>query len=236
MKKIFREAIKCIFGLSILFGGTLFAHTAETLIFGTYAFDRPTITVQKMRPILNALEIRLGEQLGKPVKIKLQIARNYHVAIQDLVDGRVDFGRYGQAAYVIAKEQNSNIDILAVEGDHKKKTFQSVIIVHKNSRISSLENLAGKSFAFGSIYSTTGRYFPQEYLAARGITARKLSRYSYLQRHDRVGWSVSDRSYDAGAISKWVYEDLISRGASIRSIASFAISMAWSTLSPNVRE
>lgn len=228
MGQFFQTAAKGFLAVSILAGSVVVAQAYETLVFGTYAFEKPTTTVQKMRPILNALEIRLQEQLGKPVKIRLQIARNYHRAIQDLAQGRVDFGRYGQAAYVLAKDENGDLDILAVEGDSKKKTFQSVIIVHNDSRIFSMDDLTGKSFAFGSIYSTTGRYFPQNFLASRGITVRNLSRYSYLRRHDRVGWAVSDGNYDAGAVSRWVYEDLKKRGAKIRPIASFAnVTKPW---------
>ncbi|PCI05097.1 MAG: phosphonate ABC transporter substrate-binding protein [Hyphomicrobiales bacterium] len=228
MGQIFQTAAKGFLAICILAIGMMAAQANETLVFGTYAFEKPTTTVQKMRPILDALEIRLQEQLGRPVKIRLQVARNYHRAIQDLAQGRVDFGRYGQAAYVLAKDENPDLDILAAEGDQKKKTFQSVIIVHNDSRIFSLDDLTGKSFAFGSIYSTTGRYFPQHFLASRGITVRNLSRYSYLRRHDRVGWAVSDGNYDAGAVSKWVYEDLKKRGAKIRAIASFAnVTKPW---------
>lgn len=174
MGQVFQKAAKGFLAVGILAGSVMAAQAYETLIFGTYAFEKPTTTVQKMRPILDALEIRLQEQLGRPFKIRLQIARNYHKAIQDLAQGRVDFGRYGQAAYVLAKEENGDLDILAVEGDQKKKTFQSVIIVHNDSRIFSLGDLTGKSFAFGSIYSTTGRYFPQNFLISHGITVRNF--------------------------------------------------------------
>ncbi|MFK5980017.1 MAG: phosphate/phosphite/phosphonate ABC transporter substrate-binding protein [Rhizobiaceae bacterium] len=228
MGRHFKNTVKYLLAGCFFAASAMTVMANETLVFGTYVFEKPTTTVQKMRPILDALETRLQEQLGKPVKIRLQIARNYHEAIQGLVQGRVDFGRYGQAAYVLAKDENSDLDILAVEGDNKKKTFQSVIVVHNNSQINSLGDLAGKSFAFGSVYSTTGRYFPQSFLTSRGITGRNLSRYSYLRRHDRVGWSVSDGSYDAGAVSKWVYLDLKKRGAKIRPIASFAnVTKPW---------
>ena len=43
-----------------------------------------------------------------------------------------------------------------------------------------------------------------------------------------MGWAVSDGNYDAGAVSKWVYEDLKKRGAKIRPIASFAnVTKPW---------
>ncbi|PCJ95830.1 MAG: phosphonate ABC transporter substrate-binding protein [Hyphomicrobiales bacterium] len=228
MGQYVQTALKHFLAVFILAASPLVALAEETLVFGTYAFEKPTTTVQKMRPILNVLENRLQELLGRPIKIRLQITQNYYGAIQDLAQGRVDFGRYGQAAYVLAKDENPDLEILAVEGNQKKKSFQSVIIVHDDSQMFSLDDLVGKSFAFGSKYSTTGRYFPQSFLASHGVTARNLSRYSYLERHDRVGWAVSDRSYDAGAVSKWIYEDLRRRGAKIRPIASFAsVTKPW---------
>ena len=198
------------------------AKANDTLIFGTYAFEKPTTTVLKLRPILNALEEKLSETLGHRIKIRMRVAPNYRTAIRDIVTGRVDFGRYGQAAYVMAKAANRKLRIITVEGDHKKKTFRSVIVVHKNSPIRSLTDLAGRSFAFGDKYSTTGRYLPQAFLARNGVTANMLSHYTYLGRHDRVALAVADGGFDAGAISEWVYRDLIQNGAQLRTISSFS--------------
>ena len=164
------------------------ATAVETLIFGTYAFEKPTTTVSKLRPILNLLEIELTKRLGRDIKIRMKVAPTYREAIKDIIKGRVDFGRYGQAAYVFAKAANKRLKIITVEGDHKKKTFRSVIVVHKGSDIRVPQDLVGRSFAFGNEYSTTGRYFPQAFLARHGVTANKISRFSYLGRHDRVAW------------------------------------------------
>ena len=119
------------------------ARAVDTLIFGTYAFEKPTTTVRKLRPILDALEQKLELQLGHSIKIKMRVAKSYRAAIADLTAGRVDFGRYGQAAYIMAKAAQRDLKVISVEGDHKKKTFKSVIVVHQNSSIQSFADFDG---------------------------------------------------------------------------------------------
>lgn len=215
-----KNVVIVIFCASFLLGNK--AHALDTLVFGTYAFEKPTTTVRKIRPILDALERKLETELGHRVKIKMRVARSYRAAIDDITKGRVDFGRYGQAAYVMAKAARRDLKVISVEGDHKKKTFQSVIIVHQKSSIQSLSDFDGRSFAFGDEHSTTGRYMPQAFLAQNGVTAKMLSKFKYLGRHDRVAAAVADGSFDAGAVSEWVYKDLKESGAPLRTISSFS--------------
>ncbi len=217
-------------GLCITVVGAAVApvHAEQTLVFGTYAFEKPTTTVRKLRPILDAVETELSNRAGRPFKIKMRVAKSYRAAIRDIIKGRVDFGRYGQATYVMARAANRKIKVIAVEGDQKKKSFRSVIAVRKGSDVFAVEGLAGKSFAFGNEYSTTGRYLPQAFLARHGITVGKLSQTAYLGRHDRVAWAVSDGAFDAGAMSEWVFQSAVAGGASLRPIAYFSsVTKPW---------
>jgi phosphonate transport system substrate-binding protein len=222
MANVFKTVLLGTITTSIILLSADQAKAIDTLIFGTHAFEKPTTTVRKLRPILNALEQKLETQLGRPIKIRMRVAKSYHAAIADLTAGRVDFGRYGQAAYVIAKAAKRDLKVISVEGDHKKKTFKSVIVVRQNSPIQSLADFSGRSFAFGDEHSTTGRYLPQAFLARNGVTANVLSDFGYLGRHDRVAAAVADGTYDAGAVSEWVYKDLKQKGASLRTISSFS--------------
>lgn len=216
------------FGLAVTVATAVPAGAGETLIFGTYAFEKPTTTVKKLRPILNAVERELSARAGRTIKIKMRVAKSYRAAIRDIAKGRVDFGRYGQATYVMARAANRKIRVIAVEGDQKKKSFRSVIAVRKTSKVDAVEELAGKSFAFGNEYSTTGRYLPQAFLARHGVTHGKLTRMAYLGRHDRVAWAVSDGNFDAGAMSEWVYQSAVANGADLKPIAYFSsVTKPW---------
>ena len=161
------------------------------LTFGVYASDKPTQMIQSFRPLLNDLEVLVSNKLGERVAIKIQISKTYEEGIDELVNGKVDFARFGPASYVAAKQRNDNIRLIAIESHKGKKAFNGVICVKSGSKIKSVKDLAGKTFAFGDKTSTIGRYLSQKHLAANGITAKSLKSYEYLDRHDKVATAVA---------------------------------------------
>jgi phosphonate transport system substrate-binding protein len=191
------------------------------LSFGVYTSDAATEMVKQFAPILAALDERLGERLGVPVKTSLKVASTYEGGVEDLVEGRVDFARTGPASYVMAKELNPEIRILAMESKKGSKIFQGVICVHSDSEIQEVSELKGKRFAFGDERSTIGRFLAQELLAQNGIEAADLDGFDYLGRHDKVGMAVGRKKYAAGALKEGTFKKLVAAGEPIRVIASF---------------
>lgn len=115
-----------IFAL-ILMGLPQVAQADITLKFGVYAADKPTEVVRKFRPVLTALEVALGRYLGESVTIATKVARTYEDALEDVVNGRVDFARFGPASYIKAKSANPAITLLAVECKKGRKVFNGII-------------------------------------------------------------------------------------------------------------
>jgi len=197
------------------------ARAETTLIFGVYASDKPTSMVTQFRPLLNALEKSMSRRLGEPVTIRMQIAKTYQEGLARLVEGRVDFSRFGPASYVEAKRLEPGLGILAIEANGGQKTFNGVICVRADSDVQRLSDLKGRSFAFGDEGSTIGRYLAQLYLLRHGIHAGDLSKYDYLERHDLVGAAVGSGRYDAGALKENTYEKLVHDGVPLRTLAVF---------------
>ncbi|MEW2914704.1 PhnD/SsuA/transferrin family substrate-binding protein [Leisingera sp. JC11] len=191
------------------------------LVFGTYAADKPTATVKKYQPFLSFLSKRMSEELGEPVTIRLKIAKEYEEGIRQLADGEVDFSRFGPASYVHVMKENPEIRIIAMESQNSQKRFKGVIVVHSDSTIQSVSDLAGLSFAFGDELSTIGRYLSQEYLLDAGISSADLLEFAYLGRHDLVGEAVGAGRYTAGALKESTYKKLVAKGVPIRVLASF---------------
>ncbi len=192
-----------------------------SLTFGTYAADKPTASIKKIRPVLNALEKAMSVSLGEPVKISTQIATDYEKGIENLVSGKVDFAKFGPASYVHAKRQNKDIKLLAMEAVKGAKVFSGIICVHKDSDIQTLSDLRGRSFAFGNEVSTIGRYLSQQELLKVGIRSVHLKSYKYLGRHDRVGRAVGNGTFDAGALKSSTFKKLKKKNVPIRKIAEF---------------
>ena len=191
------------------------------LVFGVYTSDAATEMVKQFSPALGVLELALGEQLGERVKISLKVASTYEGGVEDLTSGRVDFARMGPASYVMAKELNPGVRILAMESKKGSKTFNGVICVREGSDIESVAQLKGKRFAFGDARSTIGRFLAQELLVENGIRSENLEGFDYLGRHDKVGMAVGSGMYAAGALKEGTFKKLVAAGEPIQVIASF---------------
>lgn len=230
MNKLQRSVFNCL-SIALLVGQLCWASNAAAeikLSFGVYTADKPTVVVKKFKPLLKLLERSVGNYLGQPVKIKLQVASTYAGGIVDISSGKVDFSRLGPASYIESKNQQPDIQILALEAKEGKKSFNGVITVGAESSIRGAADLKGKRFAFGDESSTIGRFLAQQYLFEHGLHAGDLAHYDYLERHDKVGTAVALGQYDAGALKEGTYKRLVENGAALRILATFTnVTKPW---------
>lgn len=221
MKSIIRLVWLTFLGIAAVAAHAIPAWADVTIKFGLYATDSRSDVEKKFRPALAALEADLTGRLGETVTISLQISPTYQGGLSDLVEGRVDFTRLGPASYVLGKDQESGLSILAIESKDGAKTFNGIICVALDSDIESVVQLKGKSFAFGDEQSTIGRYLSQMYLFEHGVHATSLSGYEYLGRHDKVGIAVGRGEFDAGALKQSTFNKLVKKGVPIRALVTF---------------
>ena len=219
---MFRIATIVIAGLLSLSGlPNAMVRADVSLSFGVYTSDKPSTMVKIFRPILTELEAKLAARLGEPVRISIQVANTYEKCVDNLVQGKVDFARLGPASYVLAKQANPKLSILALEHKNGQKTFNGIICVRQDSSVRDVSELRGKGFAFGNERSTIGRYLSQLYLMNHGVIADDLAGYAYLGRHDKVGAAVAAGQYAAGALKESTFDKLVAKGVTIRAIATF---------------
>lgn len=172
------------------------------LTFGIYQSDKATEMYRKFTPVIEAIQADVEKRLGRPTDIEIQIFKTYEDGIEALCKGTVDFVRFGPSPYILAKRKNAALELLAMELEDGKKQFNGCIVVPRDSKIHSLAELRGKSFAFGDRNSTIGRYLVQELLLNEGIHASDLGRQEYLERHDKVAAAVLAGDFEAGAVKE----------------------------------
>lgn len=182
------------------------------LSFGVYQTDKASVMYQQFTPIIKELEEQLEKRTGREARIHLVIFKTYDEANDALVAGEIDFVRFGPASYVIAKQRNPEVSLLAMEQKNGERRFSGVIVVPSASSIQSLADLAGKRFAFGDENSTIGRYLAQAELVKAGVRAHDLSHYEYLGRHDLVAKAVALGDFDAGSIKENTFQKLAADG------------------------
>lgn len=169
----------------------------QVLRFGSYASERPSEELRKLEPFQKYLETSLKNQ-GMKIQVELRIFATYEEGISAIADGDIDFARLGPVSYVVAKQRNPSLLLLAGEEHEGDKEFPAVIVVDKDSPIKKVADLRGKRFAFGDPSSTSGRYLPQAELVKAGVTAKNLYSFEYLGRHDKVVFAVASGRFDAG--------------------------------------
>jgi len=193
---------------------------AITLSFGVYQADKASEVHKKFNPLINYLSTEVTRISGINTLINLRIFKSYKEANNALTSGQVDFARFGPASYIIAKEKQPKIRLLAMEEKKGESRFKGLIIVKKDSPLKNLSDLKHKSFAFGDINSTIGRYLAQSELLSAGIDSTSLSNYKFLGRHDKVFNSVEIGDFDAGSVKESTYNKM-NKSNQLRILHSF---------------
>jgi phosphonate transport system substrate-binding protein len=172
----------------------------QQLTFGIYPYDTPTQIYKSFEPLMKYL----SNELGVPVKIV--IAPNYMSHIINIGEGRVDLGFMGPSPYIRAKDKYGSAELVARLKMRNDMNDRLVIVSHKDSGITSLKNLKGKTFAFGDNQSYGSHFYPRYLLNRSGVKLKDLRSYDFLGSHARVVLAVSHGDFDAGGLREDIYE------------------------------
>jgi len=169
----------------------------NTLHIGYLSTENSEILQQKLSPFVAYLEAKTG------FKVHLSAGHDYQDAIDKISEESFDIAFLGPVPYIKAKEKNPALEIVATLNNADSEDFESVIFVKEGSPVTSLQELKGKTFAFGSKESTLSYYVPM-YLLKQENVDTALKRFDFLGRHDRVAQYVIMGKYDAGSIKNSV--------------------------------
>ncbi|HWH76346.1 MAG TPA: phosphate/phosphite/phosphonate ABC transporter substrate-binding protein, partial [Candidatus Binatus sp.] len=112
---------------------------------------------------------------------------------------KLDVAFLAPASYVLAKNE-ANIKVVLKSERKGIPFYYAAIITRADSGIRKLEDLRGKTFAFGDSLSTTGHVFPRKMLKERGIDpVRDFKQILYSGGHDATVLAVLNGKVDAGA-------------------------------------
>jgi phosphonate transport system substrate-binding protein len=146
------------------------------------------------------------------LKIELSVLEDYSAVIRSMRSGQLDLALYGPFSYIMAAEL-ANAEAFVVEVRESGANYKSIIVAHKDSGISKLEDLRGKRFAFVDPASTSGNLVPRAQLKSLGIIPeRDFSNTIFAGGHDAVEVAVRDKKVDAGADHDFNYSMMVSKG------------------------
>jgi phosphonate transport system substrate-binding protein len=187
-----------------LFTGPAAAQT-QTLRVSAIPDENPTELLRKFKPLGAYLEKETG------MKVAWTPVNDYPAVVEGLAGGRIDLAWLGGFTFVQVRHRTGNAIPIAQRAEDEK--FISRYIVPVNSPAKSLQDLKGRTFAFGSPSSTSGHLMPRYFLLKDGINPDKdFSRIAFSGAHDATVAFVASGRADAGVLNASVLDRLIEKG------------------------
>ncbi len=178
---------------------------AQSLKVSAIPDESPTELLRKFKPLGTYLEQQTG------MKVDWTPVNDYPAVVEGLAARRIDLAWLGGFTFVQARIRTGDAIPIAQRVEDEK--FVSYYIVPKASPAKTLQDLKGKTFAFGSPASTSGHLMPRFFLLKAGINPDKdFTRLAFSGAHDATVAFVASGRAEAGALNASVYDKLIEQG------------------------
>ncbi len=149
----------------------------------------------------------LARALGMTVQFTPVV--DYAATVEGLAAKKLDLVWYGgfTSVQAIRRTKGTAKRLVLRQEDAE---FKSVFVAKPSSGIKRLEDLKGKTFAFGSVSSTSGHLMPRYFLLQAKINPDKdLRQVAYSGAHDATALWVESGKVDAGALNFLVWDKLV---------------------------
>jgi phosphonate transport system substrate-binding protein len=173
----------------------------------------PNISPQEQEARYEPLGDYLSVQLGR--EVELVVPTSYPAVVEAMTSGELDLAYFGGLTYVQARNQ-ADVTPLVTEINPRTgdTTYHSIIVVPDESDIQEVEEIEGRTFAFGSANSTSGSLYPAIMLQEAGIDYRTdLEEFIYTGGHDATAQAISNGGVDAGGVEDRILYRLEDEGA-----------------------
>lgn len=164
--------------------------------------EAPTELQRKFKP--------LGEYLSQETGMKVVFTpvSDYAAVVESLAAGKLDMAWLGGFTYVQAKIRTKGTANPIVQRA-EDAVFTSRFVT-ANPAIQSLEDLKGKTFAFGAPSSTSGSLMPRYFIQQAGLNPEKdFKSVAYSGAHDATVAFVAAGKADAGVLNTSVWDKLV---------------------------
>ena len=182
----------------------------------------PDENPQEMLRIYQPFADYLSKEIGIPVKFTPVV--DYAATVEGLAANRLDMVWYGGLTSVQAAKRAKGAKRVIMRKEDAE--FKSHFVTTKSSGVKELKDLKGKTFAFGSVSSTSGHLMPRYFLLKNGINPDKdFSKFSFSGAHDATAAWVESGKVDAGALNFLVWDKLVQT----KKVDTDKVHIFWST-------
>ncbi len=189
----------------LLLAVALPAHAQQTLRVSGIPDESPTELLRKFKPLGAYLERELG------MKVRWTPVNDYPAVVEGLAGKKIDLAWLGGFTFVQARLRTGNAIPIAQRAEDEKFTSRFVVPAASSAR--TLQDLKGRTFAFGSPASTSGHLMPRYFLLKAGINPdQDFTRVAFSGAHDATLAFVASGRAEAGVLNASVYDKLVEKG------------------------
>ena len=164
--------------------------------------EAPTELQRKFAPLGQYLSAQTG------LKVIFIPVTDYAAVVEALAAGKIDMAWLGGFTFVQTRIRTNGSAVPIVQREEDAK-FTSKFITADPS-IKTLNDLKGKTFAFGSPSSTSGSLMPRFFMQQAGLNIDKdFKNIAFSGAHDATAAFVSAGKADAGVLNASVWDKLV---------------------------
>ena len=172
---------------------TVCAQNMRPLEFGVGLFQPDK---EKNDATYKPLAEYLAQKLGRPVK--LRTVDTWEGLAKSLASSETDMALMGPWGYVLANHQAGAQAVATILYQGKPEYF-AIMVTNPKSGINSIEDLQGKTFAFGDKGSTSGYLIPFFEFYKRHLDVDQYFSKVIYTKHQAIETQVTRGELDAGA-------------------------------------
>ena len=207
----------------LVFATALKADEPATLVFSAI----PDQDESRLKARFSKVAGYLSETLNVPVKYVP--VKSYAAAVTGFRNNQLQLAWFGGLSGVRARSLTPGATAIA-QGE-EDPSFHTYFIAHKSTGLSRSESfpkeIAGKSFAFGSKGSTSGRLMPEFYIREHleQTPDESFEVVGFSGNHSRTVALVESGAYEVGAVNFKVWDKLVEENK----VDTEKVSVIWKT-------
>ena len=164
-------------------------------------------STQDYKPVFNGITRHYG------LYFDIKVGSSYAAVVEGMCNNRADIAWFGASTYGEAYKR-CGVDLLAVDVKKGDSSYYSGIFTRKGNGIKKINDLRGKSMAFGSTSSTSSFNFPVAMLIADGVDPVKdLNKIIIAGSHSASLAALAEGKVDAAAASYNSFGKAVKKGA-----------------------
>jgi phosphonate transport system substrate-binding protein len=184
-----------------------FLQGSSTLNLGFTPGEDAETRLKRYEPMVDYLKSYLG------MDVKGWIGTDYTATIEAMRSKRIDAGYFGPFSYVLAAQvADARVFVVPGSADGITNTYNSLIVTHGSSGITSVDELKGRNFAFVDPASASGHLIPRALLVKAGLDPDRDMKTIFSGGHDASMLAISGKRVDAGAVASSIHKRMIETG------------------------